>query len=138
MTPAREPLVARRNARFEEEWAFAEDDGTPIDLTGYTGEMQARLYGAQPGDPKIELGNVTSDVEGVWIREPSAGVVAVRIDQATLAAIFDALIGASLIPDHEAGNAIPLVYDLRLTAPSGAEEVWMEGSFTIQPGVTSA
>lgn len=132
VTPAKEPLTALRNARFVEEWNFAGDDGLPFDFTGYTaGEMHVRLYGAQAGLPQIDLDNVTSDVEGVWIREPSDGIVRVRIDQTTLATAYAALLG-----DNELGSAVSLVYDLRLTGPDGAEEVWLEGAFIIEPGVT--
>lgn len=130
MTPAIEPLTARRNARFDQEWEFTDNDD-PFDLTGWTGAMQLRLYGAQPGSAKVDLGNVTSDAEGVWIREPTFGIVRVRIDQATLQSAYELLIGA-----NEAGSAARLEYDLRMTTPTGAEEVWMAGEFILEAGVT--
>ena len=47
MTPANEPLTARRNARFVEEWTF-KDGATPFNFTGYSGRLKVRLFGAQP------------------------------------------------------------------------------------------
>lgn len=131
MTPATNPLTAWRNARFAEEWYFADDDGLPPPLTGYTGALQVRQYGAQSGDPVISLTNQTTDVEGVRILEPTGGVVRIVIDQETLEAAYDDLFG-----ENEAGTAIVLAYDLVLTAPDGGKDVWSQGSFTINPGVT--
>ena len=133
MTPGIEPLVAYRNGTFDEEWTFTDDDlAEPVDFTGWSGALHVRLYGAADSTV-IALANVTSDIEGVWIREPSEGIVRVLIDRDTLTAAYDAMIG-----ENEAGSSIAFVYDLRLTTPTGAEEIWMEGSFTIKPGVTSA
>lgn len=130
MTPATEPLKAWRNARFAEEWVFTES-GDSFDFTGYTGALEVRLYGAQAGSAKILLPNVTSEMQGVWIVNPSLGIIRVRIDQDELQSAYETLLGA-----NEAGTPVPLVYDLRLTAPDGNEEIWLEGPFIINPGVT--
>ena len=134
MTPANVTLTAWRNARFAEEYRFAgptSDGQAPIDFTGWTGELEVRLYGAQPGDAIISLSNVASDIEGVWIIEPSAGAIQVSIERETLADAFTALGGPA-----EAGSNITLVYDLILTTPTGDPEIWMQGAFIFNPGVT--
>lgn len=130
MIPATVPIRAWRNARYVEEFPFTIDD-EPYVLTGWSGAMQVRLYGAADGAALINLANVTSDTQGVWIIEPAEGIVRVRIDEATLTALWTTLGGPA-----EAGEAITLTYDLVMTPPAGGDEVWMQGPFTIEPGVT--
>lgn len=131
MTPARDVDITCWNNGFYSE-SFTFDDGAaPIDLTGYAGKLQVRLYGAQPGAAVISLASVTSAVEGVWIAEPAQGVVEVRIEEATLASAY-----AALSAGLEAGAALMLAYDLVLTNPAGDDEVWATGEFIINAGVT--
>lgn len=130
MIPANVPIKVWRNARYTEEFNFTVDD-LPYDLTGWVGRLQARLYGAQEGAALIDLGSVTSDSEGVWIIDAEGGSVQVRIDEDTLIGVWTALGGPA-----EAGDPIELSYDLVMTPPEGGDEVWAEGIFTINPGVT--
>lgn len=130
MIPATEPLIGRRNARLAEEWQFTHD-GAPVDLTGCTARLQLRLYGAQPGGAVVTLPSVTDPVEGVWVREPAAGIICLIADPATLRAAYERLAGGV-----EPGRAVRLAYDLLVTLPGGADEVWVEGVFTLNPGVT--
>jgi hypothetical protein len=125
------PITAWRNARYIEEFPFTVD-GVAFDFTSWSGAMQVRLYGAAAGDPLITLTSQATDAEGVWIIEPSQGIVRVRIDEETLTALWTSLGGPT-----EAGDPIVLSYDLVLTPPGGGDEVWAYGTFTIQPGVTS-
>ena len=129
MIPA--PVLIRvwRNARYAEEFHF-EIDGAPYNLSGWTGAMQVRLYGAQPGDALISLASVTSNIEGVRVVEPTQGIVRVQINEATLTTLWTTLGGPA-----EPGDAITLKYDLVMTQ-AGADEVWIEGDFIIEPGVT--
>lgn len=131
MRPATVALTAWRNARFVAEWHFTESDQA-FDFTSYSdARLEVRQYGAQAGDAAISLGKVTSNIEGVRFLEPSQGVLRVQIDQATLEAAYDDLIG-----NNEAGSSLTLVYDLILTGPDNADEPWIEGAFTLKPGVT--
>lgn len=130
MTPATVPITVWRNARYIEEFPF-EIDGEPYDLTSWSAALQVRLYGAAGGSALISLANVTSDTQGVWIIEPSEGIVRVRVDEATLSTLWTTLGGPA-----EAGDPITLAYDLVMTPPAGGDEVWMQGDFIIQPGVT--
>lgn len=131
MEPETLPLVARRNVPFIEEYAFTED-GEPFGLTGYTGTMQVRLYGAQAGDAQIALINVGVDLtEGVWISDPAGGIVQIFIYEGTLQTVYDAL-----ILGVDGGSDVELVYDLILTDSGGFQQTFLEGPFTIKPGVT--
>jgi hypothetical protein len=139
MTPATVTLRVWRNARYIEEFPFTApadgDDAAPYDLTGWTGRLQVRLYGAAAGAALLSLASQVSDGEGVWIIEPASGIVRVRIDEDSLTALWD-----GLLPDPavaEPGDPITLKYDLVMTPPVGGDEVWMQGDFIIEPGVTA-
>jgi len=129
--PATVPIRARRNGVYAEEYQFT-DGADPVDLTGYTGIAQVRLYGAQPGDAIISLPGVDGPIEGVWINDPAQGCVQIIITEATLTGAY-----AALRAGIEPGASILLVWDLVLTPPGGAgDEVWMEGTFEVKAGVT--
>lgn len=135
MSPATVALRVWRNARYVEEFPFTApsggDEDAPFDLTGWSAKFQVRLYGAAAGDPILSLTNQTTDVQGVWIIEPSQGIIRIRIDEASIASAWSAIGGGT-----EAGDAAELKYDLVLTPPAGGDEVWMQGDFIIEPGVT--
>jgi hypothetical protein len=130
MHPAVAPITARHNAYFAQEFQFRDADGQLIDLTGHTGRMQVRQYGAQPGDAIIDLNSVSSDVEGVWVKDIHS--LQVRIDRTTLAAAYAALSGG-IAP----GGNVLLEYDIAIDPPSSTEpEIWLAGGFTIKAGDT--
>ncbi|HEY1605631.1 MAG TPA: hypothetical protein VGF77_08520 [Allosphingosinicella sp.] len=120
-------LTAWRNVPFQEEYAFTDDAGLAVDFTGYSAALEVRQYGGQPGAAQIALMLVSDGAsEGVWFTgEP--GAVRVTIFEASL---------ASLPAPPEAGGEVALVYDLVLTDPTGFQAVWMQGAFTLDPGVT--
>ena len=128
--PAVVPVRARRNAYYGEEYQFRDADG-PRPLHGFSASAELRLYGAQPGAALARLGPVVANVEGVWISDPANGFVQMRIEQATLRAVYDAL-----APGLEPGAPVLLAWDLLMTGPGGERDVWLEGVFTIEPGVT--
>lgn len=129
--PATVPVRAWRNATWGEEWQFTDDAGDPVSLVGYSARAQVRLYGAQAGDAVIDLLPVTSAVQGVWISDPLNGRVQIRADQDSLQSAYEALMG-----DTEPGASIMLTWDLLMTLPGGDREVWAQGAFEINPGVT--
>lgn len=136
MTPVAVPITAWRNARYIEEFYFTapiDDVDAPVDLTGWLGKIQVRLYGAASGSALMTLSPVVSDVEGVWVIEPTGGVVRARADEATLTSLWTALGGVGA---REPNRPFKLKYDLVMTPPSGGDEVWLEGDFILQPGVT--
>ncbi|WP_420478223.1 hypothetical protein [Brevundimonas sp. FT23028] len=121
--PARLDLKARRNTPFSYEFTFS-DDGDPQDFTGAVVAMQARLYGAQPGDPLIDLAEVFAPVTEGLIVEP--GSVQVWIDEASL----------MTLPTGPAGSDVTLQYDLKVQLPGSVAEIWAAGTLTVSPGVT--
>lgn len=128
MTPANVPLTLRRNVNYGESFEATDDYGLPIDFTGFTGELEVRLYGKQPGDALLTIGTVATPIEGLLF---TATAIEVRIDSASI----DGLPGG---PDdgQEPGDPSSFVYDLLLTPPGGSADVWFEGSVTVLPGVT--
>ena len=127
MIPETVTLTGRRNTPFVEEYVFADETGTPISFSLCSAFMQIRLFGNAPGDPLANLANVSSDIEGVWIRDPANGTIAVRIEEATLNAL----------PTNVApGAADAFAYDLIIQWPDGLQECLMEGRFILKPGVT--
>jgi len=134
--PAKLPLRGRRNAYFGEEWQFTVKDpdtgvSAPVDLTGWQGKLELRQYGAQPGNALFTLYNVTANIEGVWIIEPTEGRVQVYITKSTMRGVYDFLRG-----DIEPGADIIVSYDLKMTEGDGRDDVWVEGLLTLNPGVT--
>jgi hypothetical protein len=127
MIPETVTLTGRRNVPFVEEYQFTDDSGAAIDFTGCTGAMQIRLYGNAPGAALASLANVSSDVEGVWINDPTNGVIQVKINEATLNGLPTAA---------TPGAADVFAYDLVLTWPDALEECLIEGRFVLKPGVT--
>lgn len=134
-TPATVPITVWRNADYVETWVVADEQGydangdaiSPQDLTGYTLALQVRLYGLAGGSALISLGTVTTAIEGIRITEATGGQFEIRITDATLEALPAA---------GKAGADLTLYYDLALTDPTGVEEVYAEGTFTVKPGVT--
>lgn len=134
-TPATVPITVWRNADYVETWVVADEQGydangdaiSPQDLTGWTLALQVRLYGLAGGAALISLGTVTTAIEGIRIIEATGGQIEIRITDATLEALPAA---------GKAGADLTLYYDLVLTDPTGVEEVYAEGTFTVKPGVT--
>jgi len=134
MTPVILNLEAWRNVPFAESFiltdgdpAAVDEDGNPIDLTGYAGALQVRLYGLAAGDPLISLTTVTSDVQGLRFIEPTAGRINILIDESTLAALPES---------GKRGFPVVYAYDLVLTDADSLQEVYATGTFTVHPGVT--
>ena len=123
-TPTTAHLVARRNAPLAFEWpAFTDEAGAPVDFTGATLAMQVRQYGAQAGEPLVDLGAPSVSDEGV---SASGGVLSVYLDQAPL----------NVLPRKGNGQNDVFRYDLLVTLSGGVAEVWAQGDFTVKPGVT--
>lgn len=130
-TAANQTLRARRNAPFE--WRFQVMDGlTPVDLTGYSLAMQLRLYGAAAGAALISLDMVTVEgAKGIRIANAAEGRVHIFIPEADI----NGLPGVHQ-PDRLSSQSYP--FDLRVTPAGGVAEVWVQGLFIVEPGVTKA
>lgn len=132
VSPVAMDLRAWRNADYIEEFTLAEDFSAgipinPIDLTGWSAELQVRLYGLASGDPLIDLQTVTTEVEGIRFMEPAQGVIRVWIDWDTLEALPDG---------GKKGFDRTFSYDLILIDPAGIRSVYATGSLIVPPGVT--
>ena len=129
--PVNRALVAPRWVPFVHS-VFVEG----ADLTGATFAMQVRDRW-NGGQIRADLGTVaTAAAQGIRL----AGVtefdglttseIGIRINQSTMRAMSAQ--NAGLEPD----GSLVLVYDLHVERTSGMPEVWMRGTFTVQPGST--
>lgn len=107
----RPSLTFTENATGEFTLYVAAADGLAVDLTGCTVLMQFRDAEID-GAVRVELEQqVSSSVEGLYVAEPSQGVVLGRVDFATLTAIPDAT------------GDFDLWWDLLVTRPDGTRFV---------------
>lgn len=113
MTPGKYNMICPQGATFTKRLTWTIDD-IPVDLTGYTGRMQARVNYGTSCDPiftiTTENGGITLDDEGN----------------------IDLLIDAE---DTELFVAREYLYDLEL---DGGSEIYriVEGKFIVTPEVT--
>lgn len=124
--PLTRDLVGRRNAPLAWEWAgIVDDEGVPVDFTAAEDvRMQVRLYGAQPGDPLIDLGPVEAALtEGLIL---GVGSIQGFIDEASLA----------ILPEKAPGEAVRFAFDVLVDLAGVVPEVWVEGCLTVEAGVT--
>lgn len=133
MTPVTADLRAVRNDDFVEEWVLTDgtseaNPGDPIDLTGWSADMEIRLYAGASGSALIDLATVTTDVQGVRFIEPAEGRIVIRIQDTAINGLPAA---------GKAGAALTLYYDLVLTDPTGDRHNYAGGKFTVYPKVTA-
>lgn len=158
MTPALLPLTADRGITFNEPIAFF-----GILFAGSTYRMQVRLEPDSPGGAIISLTTTTSSsAAGVRLvysgsATLAAHVAAGRITQAQANAaklangysdtdsvdlsvlnlrILAATMALASYPADEAGDELPLHYDLLATLPGGDELKYVYGPFTVRGTVT--
>ncbi|HEY1034004.1 MAG TPA: hypothetical protein VGE09_03370 [Pseudoxanthomonas sp.] len=69
-TPASYAMTVQRGSTWEDEFTYTDDDGTPIDLTGYEARMQVRTlatqYGTSTDGLMLELSTTGTDPLLVW------------------------------------------------------------------------
>lgn len=115
MPAGRFDLLVEQGATFHREVLWHDIDERPVDLTGYTAQMQVRAS-VKSRDVMLEL----STANGLIVLYPALGKLVLYIPAT-------------------ATNALPskrAVYDLELTSPSGVVTRLLEGSFHISPQVT--
>lgn len=127
MIPARLDFPCRTNADYTEEFS-ASASGIPVDLTGYSAVLTARL--SVTDDVLFTLATVTSDIEGLRFVEPANGIISIRVDRDTLSAAYDAVATYAQL-----GDTVNIIHDVKFTAPNGDVEVWFEGVIAIKKGV---
>lgn len=117
--PARVDIKISDNADWSKLFAFADEDGVAIDLTGSTFEMDIRAA-AQDLLPTATL--TTADGSLDLSATPTDGTLTVTIE-------------AGLVPAGAAGASAHYVHDLRRTVGGETEILW-RGSLTVIKGVT--
>lgn len=110
-------ILVFRNADYGEVFRFTDDNGLPIDFSGYSGEFQVRRYENAPGEALVS-GEVDCSLGGGDV-EISLAKELVR----------------SLPEPSVRGGSATFRYDLRLTAPDGITNDWLRGEITVFGGV---
>ncbi len=107
-----------------------------LDLSAAGLAMQIRLYPDQPGSPLISLVAAQPLAEGLSVSVTTdSGVptsaVQIRINETTLEGVLP-------FPANglETGTSVDLAWDIHLTISPVGKRRWIEGKFTITPGVT--
>lgn len=126
--PARCDLTIARNEPFGRVWRLTYQ-GATVDLTGWTGLWQWRLYEGQVGAAALSLGSVTSDVEGVRCTDVGVQLI---VAQATL----EALPAAAAPSDPRRPDNVIFAHDLILIDPTGLRQRGVAGLITLHSGVT--
>jgi len=132
MTPGTLPLTVQRGTPFVYRIDFPGYDLSAAGLVA-----QVRLYRDQPGAALISLGAAQPLAEGlsVGVVSDAAGIptstLQIRINESTIEQLLP-------FPENGLEPAAPvdLVWDLHLTLSPIGKRRWIEGPFTISPGVT--
>ena len=103
-------------------------EGAPIDLTGYTAQMQARWAVEQPDPPLITW----TDTGGQVVLGGTAGTITFAVSAATTAALTTTA-GA-----QQPNDIVIWVYDMVLTSASSIAERVIQGALVVYPAVTRA
>lgn len=124
--PSTVNLRADRHADLLVTFLF-EDDGTPVDLSGCTIDVQIRNYADAPGAALVDLATVGSSTEeGVFVSDAVNGEVALLVKRATHEA-FPA--------NYDPAGPRRFAWDLRVTYPDGLSEIFLTGRYTLYAGV---
>ena len=109
-------MSCSQGATFKYVVRLLDENGQPVNLTGYTAAMHVRATQKSP-TTIIQLSNT---IGGISI-DPLAGVLELRISPTRTAAL----------------PASKAAYDLKLTAPGGTDAFFvLEGAFVIKGKVT--
>lgn len=123
------PLTGYRNTPFPPEVFTFRNGGVPQNFTGKAFAMDVRAV-AGTGPALISLDTAADDaMNGVRPVEATAGKLRFQIDQTTMQTAYDAA-------GVKAGAPALFVYDLLVIDADGFPDALIEGSFTIEPGVT--
>lgn len=120
-------LVETRHAPLNYTIAF-----NALNLTGATLDMHVRMLPGSPGSPLINLNPAAPPAEGLSLAYDSGtGVTTVTIivAEATLE-------GLPYNPEQFDDDA-EFWWDLMITPSGGTKAVYLRGTFTVKPGITS-
>lgn len=126
--PGNVPLRAYRNTPFVQVFTLAN-----YDLSAATFAAQVRSYRDAPGSPLITLGNASAGSQGIscTYSAPTSTFI-IQIDEATIDALLP-------YPANgvKQGADVPLYWDLHVTGGGLIKTRLLQGTFTIEPGVTA-
>ena len=110
-------ITCRRGDTFSLTINFKQSDGTsPVDLTGYTFEMEVRSSADDDGDsPVINK----SDIE-ISITNATGGTISIGVTDTVM----------------ETVEGDTYVYDIQAITSAGATTTWVTGSFTVNEDIT--
>lgn len=111
-----------QGATWVQEVWWEDDNGNPIDLTGYIARMQARAALPDPGT----LVDLTTENGGIDIDGPNGKITLTMDADATAALDWPA-------GRHAPGNGI---FQLELESPTGFVTRLLKGTITLDPEVT--
>lgn len=114
---------------FQDVLTLQNPSGAPIDLTGYSAQMQARWDVQQPDPPFI---NWTS-TGGQIVLGGTAGTITFAVPAATTAALTNP---TTLPVPYPINDTLVWVYDMVLTSAGGVAERVIQGALVIYPAVT--
>ena len=132
MTPGTLPLTVQRGTPFVYRIDFPDYDLTDAGLA-----MQVRLYRDQPGAPLLSLVAAQPLAQGLSVELATdadgipTSTLQIRINETTIEQMLP-------FPANGLEPAAPvlLAWDLHLTISPVGKRRWIEGPFTISPGVT--
>lgn len=109
-------LTIEQGSTFDDEYQYVDDDGNPVDITGYTVRMQGRL--------SVESSATVLDWDTaggeITLSDPSNGKFKFAADPTTTGAL-----------DFTRG-----VYDLEIESPGGVVRRLLEGELILAKQVT--
>ena len=131
MTPGTLDLRVQRWAPFIDTIAF---EG--FDFTGATFALQVRQYRDAAGSALISLTGATAGSQGIsCVVTTDAGIptstLTIQIEEATIEGTL-AYPGSGV----KAGSDVTVYYDLVITGGGWPKTRWLQGTFTIEAGVT--
>lgn len=120
-------IAVKRNGVFRRIVNFTQNDGTPLDLTGWSAEMQVRsnIGGAVAVFTLTATPNANDSY--IEITDAEAGEVEVFVSNDDLALIPEA---------SDTSESVSYSYDIVLTDTAGDFMPFVGGGFTVIPGVT--
>lgn len=125
MTPASLDIALQRNGDYQETWNLTNGDGTPLDLSSLTLELEVRPAGGSPILYSSAEETGSSTVSGIRIATPATdGDFQVTIRGADF---------ADLDGEQE---IVRLAWDLRIIQSNGIRSIYARGAFILEPGVT--
>lgn len=130
-----ERLDLYEGSTFDETWEFQEDDGSEMDLTGWSAELKVRM------DPTSAV--ILAITSGVLTPGPSASAIELGGTAGTARIYVGSTVMAALdagsflsVPQEDGSVVYQGVWDLELVNPDGERFRYVMGPVIFSPEVT--